>query len=220
MTPGVPASPVPGSPDEADPARVAVFDVDGTLTTRDCVVPFLRRIAGTAGLTTGMGRHPMSLGRAMVGRDRDTLKSLAAAAAFAGRSQHEVEAEGLDFSREVAARSLRSDTVDALRAHQDAGDTIVLVSASFEIYLCPLAAELGIEHVLGARLASVDGVLTGELEGDNCRGAEKVRRLHQWLDERSGGRACVELVAYGDSAGDRELLADADVAHWVGSYRP
>jgi hypothetical protein len=30
----------------------------------------------------------------------------------------------------------------------------------------------------------------------------------------------VELIAYGDSSGDRELLADADIAHWVGRYRP
>jgi hypothetical protein len=47
-----------------------------------------------------------------------------------------------------------------------------------------------------------------------------VRRLHHWLDEQCGGRSAVDLVAYGDSPGDRELLADADVAHWVGRYRP
>ncbi len=60
-------------------------------------------------------------------------------------------------------------------------------------------------------------MFTGDLDGPNCRGAEKVHRLHAWLDEHHGGRCGVEVVAYGDSPGDRELLADADAAHWVGA---
>ena len=50
----------------------------------------------------------------------------------------------------------------------------------------------------------------------NCRGAAKVVRLHRWLDERFGGRRNVTLWAYGDSAGDEAMLADADHAVWVG----
>ena len=46
-------------------------------------------------------------------------------------------------------------------------------------------------------------------------GPAKVARLHAWLDEHHGGRAAVELWAYGDSAGDHELLADADHAEWA-----
>lgn len=200
--------------------RVVAFDVDGTLTTRDCVVPFLRRIAGTVGLAAGLARHPADLARGTVRRDRDLLKALAASAAFAGRSEPEVAAEGSDFAAEVAAERLRADTLQTLRTHREAGDMVVLVSASFEVYLRPLAALLGVDDALGARLAVEDGVLTGTLDGPNCRGAEKVSRLHAWLDERTGGREAVTMIAYGDSAGDRELLADADTAHWVGSYRP
>jgi phosphatidylglycerophosphatase C len=56
-----------------------------------------------------------------------------------------------------------------------------------------------------------EGIATGNLDGPNCRGPEKVTRLHEWL----GDRSTVNVVAYGDSAGDREMLADADEAHWV-----
>jgi phosphatidylglycerophosphatase C len=199
---------------------VAAFDVDGTLTTRDCVVPFLRRIAGTAGLAAGLAKRPADLVRGAARRDRDLLKSLAAMAAFAGRGEAEVAEEGAEFAADVAAERLRSDTLETLRSHREAEDTVVLVSASFEMYLRPLATLIGADDVLGARLAAEGGVLTGELDGPNCRGPEKVRRLHGWLDEHAGGRDAVELIAYGDSAGDRELLADADTAHWVGTYRP
>ena len=90
------------------------------------------------------------------------------------------------------------------------------MSASFTVYLLPLARQLGVDGVLGTELAvGDDGLLTGALANANCRGAEKVRRLHAWLRERHGDRANVELWAYGDSPGDRELLADADHAVWV-----
>ena len=60
-----------------------------------------------------------------------------------------------------------------------------------------------------------DGRCTGALVDGNCRGPEKVARLHAWLDEHHGGRDAVELWAYGDSPGDLELLADADHAVWA-----
>ncbi len=197
--------------------RVAAFDVDGTLTGADCVVPFLRRIAGTRRLVQRLARHGVGLGSAAVKRDRDEMKALSALAAFRGLSMAEIEAEGSIFAASVFADGLRSDVVEQLRVHQHNGDTVVLVSASFEVYLRPLAELLGADAVLGARLeVDPEGIATGRLDGANCRGPEKVRRLHAWLDEVGAGRSGAHVTAYGDSAGDRELLADADDARWVG----
>jgi phosphatidylglycerophosphatase C len=56
-----------------------------------------------------------------------------------------------------------------------------------------------------------DDRFTGVLEGGNVRGPEKVRRLRDWL-----GTEPAEVWAYGDSSGDRELLAFADHARRVG----
>ena len=197
--------------------RVAAFDVDGTLTTSDCVVPFLRRTAGTSRLIGRLLASPIELGRAAVRRDRDALKAASAAAAFSGVSFERVEADAEAFAREVYDDRLRADTVVSMRRHLAAGDTVVLVSASFEVYLRPLAELLGVHDVLAVRLEVDDhGLLTGNLDGPNCRGPEKVIRLHDWLDRHAGGRAAVDLSAYGDSTGDRELLADADDAHWLG----
>jgi phosphatidylglycerophosphatase C len=197
--------------------RVAVFDVDGTLTTRDCVVPFMRRVAGTPGLVGGMLRSPGALISATARRDRDALKAASASAAFAGREIERVQAEADEFARSVFADRLRSEVLASMRTHQQSADTVVLVSASYELYLRPLARLLGADDVLAVRLEVDDGRLTGRLDGPNCRGPEKVRRLHEWLDLHAGGRRSVHVTAYGDSAGDRELLGDADVAHWVGS---
>lgn len=200
-----------------DRPRVAAFDVDGTLTMADCVVPFLRRTVGTPTLVGRMLRSPLSLARSGARRDRDALKAASAAATFRGLPLTAVEADAAVFAREVYDNGLRDDVVESLRRHVDEGDTVVLVSASFEVYLRPLAALLGVHDVLAVRLAVDDaGILTGDLDGPNCRGPEKVARLHRWLDDHAGDRSAVHLSAYGDSTGDRELLADADEAHWVG----
>ena len=203
-----------GRPD-APATRVAAFDVDGTVTTRDCVVPFMRRVTGARRIVPRLGLGARDLAPAVARRDRDRVKALAAAAAFRGHRHAELEVAGASFARDVHARWLRPDVVASLDHHRSLGDATVLVSASFEVYLRPLAELLGVDEVLATRLEVVDGVVTGRLDGDNCRGPEKVRRLHAWLADAHGGRDAVHVEAYGDSVGDRELLADADVAHWV-----
>jgi phosphatidylglycerophosphatase C len=197
-------------------STVAAFDVDGTLTTRDCVVPFLRRVAGTAGLLAGLGRRGVEVIPALVRRDRDHLKELATSVVFTGRSISDVEAVGARFAADVASSWMRGDVIDRFGEHRRHGDHVVLVSASYTVYLVPLAAHLGGAEVIGTRLAiDGDGTCTGALDGGNCRGAAKVVRLHRWLDQRFGGRANVTLWAYGDSPGDEPLLADADHPVWV-----
>lgn len=197
--------------------RVAAFDVDGTLTRHDCVVPFLRRIAGVRRIGWGLVRQGPTVAGAALRRDRDALKAASAMAAFRGEELARVEAEADCFARSVFELDLRPEALAALRAHQEAGDTVLLVSASFEVYLRPLAALLDLDDVLAVGLdVDADDRLSGRLSGPNCRGQEKVRRLHAWLGEHAGGRSAVHVTAYGDSRGDRELLADADVARWMG----
>jgi len=209
---------------------VAAFDVDGTITDRDCVVPFMRRVTGTRRIAGRLVARPDRMIPVLARRDRDQLKALAAAAAFRARCIDDLAAIGASFAQYVHDHWLRQDTVALLDGHRIAGDRVVLVSASFDIYLRPLGRLLGVDEVLATRLQARDGVATGALDGLNCRGPEKVRRLHEWLDteldtapdrgataqnDAGSGRARARVVAYGDSVGDRELLADANEAHWV-----
>jgi phosphatidylglycerophosphatase C len=195
---------------------VAAFDVDGTLTRRDCVVPFLWRLGG-ARLVLGLARHAPSVIAALARRDRDRLKALATAAAFRGRSVATVQRAAAVFGAQIE-RWLRDDTTARLSWHRDQGHTVVLVSASYEIYLDVLGRTLGVDAVLATRLDGDGATYTGALVGRNCRGPEKLRRLDEWLatrDGAEGGRHGVVLWAYGDSAGDRELLGAADHPVWA-----
>ena len=194
-------------PASGPPPVVAAFDVDGTLTTGDCVTPFLRRAAGRR-LWTTLLRHPLALAASATRRDRDRLKELACSA-LRGSESTEIEHLGEVFAREVGAGRLRDDTVARLRRHRELGHTVILASASLDPYLVPLGRSLGVDAVVCTVLErGKDGRLTGRLVGANCRGAEKARRVRGWLREHD--LADAELWAYGDSSGDDELLALAD----------
>ena len=203
---------MPGPRIDATPT-VAAFDVDGTLTTRNCVTPFLRRTAGER-LVGVLARHPVALTQALARQDRDRLKELACEA-LRGIDAAALDRSGEAFARTVHAGWLRDDTVARLRRHRELGHHVLLASASFEAYLGPLARLLGAAGLVCTRLeADPDGRLTGRLDGANCRGPEKARRVREWLEAE--GLAGSELWAYGDSKGDAELLALADHAVWVG----
>jgi len=195
---------------------VAAFDLDGTLTNRDCVVPFLTRASGRPRLArntiSGIARSPSAV------RSRDRLKAIGAMA-LRGERLGDIESIADRFATETVPTWLRGDTTARLARHQDAGHLVVIVSASFAVYADLIGAHLGVDAVLATRLASVDGVLTGGLDGPNCRGPVKVDRLTEWLGTLGLRRGEVTLHAYGDSSGDREMLGAADVATWVAPVR-
>jgi len=191
-----------------DRLAVAAFDVDGTLTVRDCVRPFLVRVGGWRGIALALARKPAATLRAAVHRDRDRFKELVVGGVLRGRKVAQVEELGERFAETVHEAWLRPDTMERLRWHQRMGHRIVLVSASLGPYLRPLGRRLGVDAVLCAEPLRLGDEFGDGLDGPNCRAAEKVRRLDEWLATSDLSDATV--WAYGDSAGDRELLARAD----------
>ena len=192
---------------------IAAFDVDGTLTRRDCVTPFLRRVGGVHSLVLAFARRPFATLRAGLRRDRDRLKEVFVGGVLRNHSVDDVAAIGRDFAQHVESDLLRPDVLARLRWHQSMGHHTVLVSASLRPYLDPLAGSLGIEHVLCTDVVSDRGRYTRVLKGPNCRAIEKETRLRTLLGMH--GMEHAEIWAYGDSAGDRELLAMADHPVWV-----
>jgi phosphatidylglycerophosphatase C len=194
-------------------ADVAAFDVDGTLTVRDCVGPFLVRVGGRGGVVTAFARKPLASAGAALRRDRDRLKEVLVGGVLRGRAVAQVEALGEQFAERVANGWLRADTVARLRWHQRMGHRTVLVSASLSPYLRPLGRRLGVDEVLCAEPLRDGDHFADGLDGANCRAAEKVRRLDEWL--QLTGLTESTVWAYGDSVGDDELLARADHALFV-----
>lgn len=187
---------------------IAAFDFDHTLTDRDSLLPFLYQIGGWAYASAQLAM----LGPALVGYltgslSRQSIKEKILEQFIRGKSQNELEVSGVEYASGLLNRYIKPEPLHRLAWHQSQGHTCVLISASLELYLKPWAASHGFEKVLASRLEMTPaGHATGRLEGLNCWGAEKVRRLIGF----AGPKQNFQLYAYGDSQGDRDLLDLAD----------
>ncbi len=194
--------------------RVAAFDFDGTLSRKDSLGPFLELVCGRAQLYRALARRSPALAGVTVGLgDRDAEKARLVGRLLGGRPADAVRASGAEYARSLTETdALRPEMLERVAWHRAEGHEIVIVSASLDAYLEPIAPLLGVDTVLCTRLGvTADGRLDGRLEGGNVRGAEKVRRVRDWIGDHD-----VELWAYGNSTGDRELLAAADHPHKIG----
>jgi phosphatidylglycerophosphatase C len=185
---------------------LVAFDFDGTLTSEDSFIAFLRWRQGGLGYVAGVAALAPAGLRYLADRNRGRIKAAAVKRFLKGLTRAELEAEAQRFASERGRALLRPDALRAWRRWQGEGARLVIVTASPELTVAPIARALGAERLIGTRLAldAADRV-TGALDGTNCRGPEKVRRLR----EAFGDDVALE-AAYGDTDGDREMLALAE----------
>lgn len=188
--------------------RIVAFDFDGTLTTRDTLIAFIRYACGTPRFLLGFLLHApllvlMKLRLYSNGKAKQRLFTWF----FRGMPFESFDALCQSFAR-THRHLLRPETVRLLEQALTEGAEVLVVSASIDNWVQPFFPSV---TVLGTRIEVVDGRLTGRFLTPNCYGQEKVRRILALHPDRSSYR----LTAYGDSRGDRELLAFADEAHMV-----
>ena len=183
---------------------LAAFDLDGTLTHRDTLLPFLHRAVGRGRTYRALLASSLPLARAAAfgGPHRDVAKAAVLRGVLAGAPLDGLAEAAESFADHVVAQRLRPEVRERVDWHRTEGHELVLVSASPELYVTPIGRRLGFDTVLATRLeVGADGRLTGRLLGSNCRGPEKVMRLREWR-----GEGLALAYAYGDSSGDREML--------------
>ena len=190
---------------------VAAFDLDGTLAEGGSVFAWLRFIGGDATVARAALPLlvPLAIGAIRSGHWADSAKERLFQAVLAGRDLDEVTRASREFIVRHLHEEGRHEVIGRLRWHLEQGHDVVLVSASPQIYVDILVEEFKIAGGLGTRLAVDDrGKLTGSYLGQNCRGTEKMRRLNEWISSRGYNEEPI-IYAYGNSRGDRRLLAGA-----------
>jgi phosphatidylglycerophosphatase C len=199
-----------GSQPRTSSRSVALFDLDGTLTFHDTLMPFLIGFAA---------RHPSRLGGvwrlapalAAYARDRDRglLKSRLISVAMGGARRGEIAAYAAEYVRRLEPRGVfRAGALATLEAHRAAGDHLVLLSASPDLYVPSIGEHLRFERTLCTEVLWDGDRLNGALKTPNRRGNEKVRCL-EWLRTQYPH---APIVAYGNSDSDLPHMNRADRA--------
>ena len=187
--------------------KIYAFDFDGTLTTKDTLLEFIRFAKGTLAFGLGFLRYTHLLVLMKLGFYPNwKAKQKVFAHFFKGMSIDDFDA----LCQEFAASSkhlLRPKGIEAINKAQSEGSEVLIVSASIDNWVQPFFANV---KVLGTQIEVVDGKLTGRFLTKNCYGQEKVNRILALYPNRQD----YHLTAYGDSRGDKELLAWADESYF------
>jgi phosphatidylglycerophosphatase C len=189
---------------------IALFDLDGTLTWRDTLLPFLlgfmRRRPYRA---LGLWRLPLALAHYWQDRDRGALKSRVICMLMRGEKRSVLDAWAQAFVASLKHKHrFRPIALAVVETHRAAGDHLVLLSASPDLYVPLIGESLGFERTLCTEIVWQGERLDGRLKTPNRRGEEKLRCL-DWIREQFPGSP---VIAYGNSASDLDHLRQADRA--------
>jgi phosphatidylglycerophosphatase C len=189
---------------------VALFDLDGTLTWGDTLLPYLGGfLLRRPWRVLRLWSLPYSLYRYWSDRDRGALKSRCIRMIMGGADLAAVDAWTLSFvSGLKPRRRFRPLALAVVDAHRAAGDHLVLMSASPDLYVPAIGRLLGFERTICTQIQWQGDELDGRLSSENCRGEEKLRWL-QWLRQQYRG---TRIIAYGNSTSDLDHMHEADRA--------
>jgi HAD superfamily hydrolase (TIGR01490 family) len=187
--------------------KIYAFDFDGTLTTKDTLIEFIRYAKGSMDLGLGFLRYAHLLVLMKLGLYPNyKAKQKVFAYFFKDTTLDDFNA----LCKEFAASSsnlLRPNAIEAIDLATKEGSEVLIVSASIDNWVQPFFPQV---KVLGTQIEVIDGKLTGRFMTKNCYGQEKVNRILSLHPNRQE----YHLTAYGDSRGDREMLAFADESYF------
>ena len=188
--------------------QIYAYDFDGTLTIRDTLLEFICFACGTARFLLGFLLYsPLLVLMKLRLYSNGKAKQKVFAHFFQGMAIDEFDALCQDFAR-THRHLLRPEVVRQLEQALSEGSEVLVVSASIDNWVQPFFPKV---KVLGTQIEVINGCLTGRFLTPNCYGQEKVRRILALYPDRSE----YHLTAFGDSRGDREMLAFADEAHLI-----
>lgn len=189
------------------------FDFDGTLTTRDTILPlglFLARKGPNKYKKMSLLiLHLIMLKLRLI--TNHALKVRFCELLMKNESEEVIEKAAWTFVQDYVREILRKPVVERLLNHVQKGDEVYLVSSNFGFVLRGLRGKWALSGVVATEAEVDGGRFTGRIAGRSCEGKAKLARVVSCFGEPRVRAA----TAYGDSRGDHELLSFVKNANWV-----
>jgi len=184
--------------------RLALFDFDGTLTNRDTMLAYCKHVRGPVRFWLGMvWLTPLFAGMFLKLVAKDRAKVIFLRHFLGGMQRADLESAAASFA-DLVDGWLRPGAAERLAWHRTEGHELSVVSASLDLWLMPWMTRRSLRCICTAAEWEGD-TFTGGISGPNCNYAEKVKRIQEAFDLAS----YEHIYAYGDSSGDRDMLAIA-----------
>ncbi|MBB3228873.1 HAD superfamily hydrolase (TIGR01490 family) [Luteibacter sp. Sphag1AF] len=182
--------------------NLALFDFDGTITTREMFGDFVRHaVSRPRRLAGNFIFAPLIIGYKAGWVTGNTIRASVVRFGFRGVPHATVSELAAQFCEIAVPGVLREVAMRRILWHKERGDKVVVVSGGLDIYLSHWCEKHGLELVC-SRLESRDGVLTGRYREAQCIGEEKRRRVSEAYDLNT----YEHIYAYGDTKDDMEML--------------
>ncbi len=190
--------------------NLAIFDFDGTISTKDSFEDFIFYTHGIGGTLSGLLLNsPILIGYLLRIVPNWKAKEKLFAFFYSGWEAATFKAATEQYIKERLPRILRPAALEKLTWHKAQGHTVVVVSASFEDYLHIWCQQEGVA-LLATKIEVKDGKFTGQFSSPNCYGEEKIRRINEAYNLKD----FAYIYAYGDSRGDLPLKRIANEFHY------
>ncbi len=185
---------------------LALFDFDGTITTDDSLLNFIRFVVGDRRFLLGLVvLSPMLVLYKLKLIPNYKAKQYMLSWFFKGMSKDDFLKVANEYSLVHIDKILRPKAIEKINWHKNQGHKVVVVSASIECWLRPWCEKNGLE-LIATKLEIKDDIVTGKLLSKNCYGVEKINRIKEIYNLKD----FEYIYSYGDSSGDKQML---ELAH-------
>lgn len=206
-------------------ARIAIYDMDRTITRRGTYLAFLVHMARelapwrlvllpvTICVMLCYVLRLVSRGRAkelnqalLIGRRVSRARILPAVEHYADK---------------VLANNILPGALERIAADRAEGYTLIIASASYRLYVTPIAERLGFDDVIATNHFTQDvDFIRAKIAGENCYDVAKLAMIREWLAEHELARDQVHIRAYSDHVSDAPMLDFADAAFAANPHPP
>lgn len=182
--------------------RLALFDFDGTITSRDTLFEFIRFTHGdVAFFLRFIVLTPVLVLLMLKLIKNQRAKEIVLSHFYSGQKVEVFNRRASDFTSKISAM-VRQQALQSILEFKGQGVRVIVVSASPENWVKPWCDSLGIECI-ATKLETSNQVLTGRIAGLNCHGEEKIRRIRELVTLTDYD----EVSAYGDTPSDRPMMS-------------
>lgn len=185
---------------------IVFFDFDGTITRKDTFLEFIKFYRGSFGFYKGfLINSPFLIAYKLHLIPNYKAKQRILRYFFKGEPFDRFQALCDDFATHCLPKLIRADALPEIERLKRENIEVVIVSASAANWITKWSTALGLS-LIATKLEVRDNKITGNIDGQNCYGPEKVNRIKE-LFKIDGYKS---IHAYGDSKGDREMF---QIAH-------